>query len=187
MPRTREFDEEKVLTAAMHAFRKRGYAGNSIKDLSAATGLTTGSIYNSYGDKDGLFAAALEHYNRTVLARRIAAYAATGRGIDGLKTLFLTLLQEPDGGSYGCLITNTAVEFGGGAPVPGPTVAGLATLRDLFADRLGAAGLPGPAVEAGAMRLLALYQGVLVLIRAGEDKESLARMIEAEFDGLARQ
>ena len=35
-----------------------------------------------------------------------------GAGIEGLRRLFLSLLREPDGGSSGCLITNSAVEFG---------------------------------------------------------------------------
>ena len=54
MGRSREFDESAVLTGAMHAFRRKGYAAVSIKDLEEATGLKGGSIYNSYGDKGGL-------------------------------------------------------------------------------------------------------------------------------------
>jgi TetR/AcrR family transcriptional regulator, transcriptional repressor for nem operon len=191
MARTREYDEEATLTAAMHAFRKRGYGGNSIKDLEAATGLTSGSIYNSFGDKHGLFDAALKHYNRNVLARRIATHAPKERGLAGLKTLFLTLLAEPDGGSYGCLITNTAIEFGGRDALPQPTCDGLRILAEVFADRLSdakAAGqlLPGIEPEIAAQKLLALYQGVLVLVRAGHDHGALTRLIEAEFQTLGR-
>ena len=58
MGRPRQYDEETVLAGAMHAFRERGYAGASIKDLEQATGLTAGSIYHGYRDKAGLFAAA---------------------------------------------------------------------------------------------------------------------------------
>ncbi|WP_374200826.1 transposase domain-containing protein [Inquilinus sp. Marseille-Q2685] len=39
-------------------FRREGFGGVSIKALEAATGLTSGSIYNAYGDKDGLYRAA---------------------------------------------------------------------------------------------------------------------------------
>jgi TetR/AcrR family transcriptional regulator, transcriptional repressor for nem operon len=189
MARTREYDEEAILTAAMHAFRKHGYGGNSIKDLEVATGLTSGSIYNSFGDKSGLFAAALTHYNLSVLTGRIATHAPKERGLEGLKTLFLTLLAEPDGGSYGCLITNTAIEFGGGDALPQPTYDGLRILAEMFSERLSdakAAGQlpPGIEPEIAAQKLLALYQGVLVLVRAVYDHKVLTRMIEAEFQTL---
>jgi len=55
----------------IHAFRRKGYQGVSVRDLEDATGLKMGSIYNSFGDKAGLFDAAFAHYNRVVLQRRI--------------------------------------------------------------------------------------------------------------------
>jgi TetR/AcrR family transcriptional regulator, transcriptional repressor for nem operon len=48
MGRKRSFDETKVLESAMHAFRRHGYAGISIKQLEEATGLSSGSLYNAY-------------------------------------------------------------------------------------------------------------------------------------------
>jgi AcrR family transcriptional regulator len=188
--RSREYDEEAVLTGAMHAFRQQGYAGASIRDLERATGLKAGSIYNSYGDKAGLFSAAFAHYNHAVLGRRITEHASAEAGLGGLRDLFRSLLHEPDGESFGCLITNTAVELGGGSSAPPPGVSdGLQTLAALFADRLDAAGRrgrlradvqPGPA----ALVLLALYQGVLVLVRADWDPGELESLIDDAFDRL---
>jgi hypothetical protein len=42
-----------------------------------------------------------------------ALHAPTPAGLAGLRALFASLLHEPDGGSLGCSITNSAVEFGG--------------------------------------------------------------------------
>jgi TetR/AcrR family transcriptional repressor of nem operon len=189
MGRSREYDEDAVLAGAMHAFRRKGYAAVSIKDLEEATGLKGGSIYNSYGDKGGLFDAAFAHYNRAVLARRVADHAPEAKGLGGLRNLFLSLLREPNGELYGCLITNAAVEFGGGSGVPAGVCEGLRMLADAFAERLGSAHRAGrlrSGIEpsAAASKLLALYQGVLVLVRAGWDKAALKTLIEAEFDGL---
>src|SRR5579862_578601 len=114
MGRNRSYDEDAVLRGAMHVFRRKGYQAVSVRDLEAATGLKSGSIYNSFGDKAGLFDAAFAHYNEAVLKRRIDKFAPAERGLSGLRKLFLTLIQEPDGGSFGCLITNTVVELGGG-------------------------------------------------------------------------
>ena len=75
MVRSRSYDESEVLAGAMRAFRREGYSGSSIAELEAATGLSSGSIYNSFGDKRGLFLAVFEHYLQAVLARRIAEFA----------------------------------------------------------------------------------------------------------------
>ncbi|MGE0408001.1 MAG: TetR/AcrR family transcriptional regulator [Amphiplicatus sp.] len=172
MARPRTFDDDVVLSRAMHVFRRKGYAASSVRDLETATGLTSGSLYNSYGDKRGLFRAASNHYNRVVLWRRIQRHAPEGSGADGLRRLFLSLLKEPDGGSAGCLITNAAVEFGD-KDRPPFVKKGFAALRNVFADRVG---------DAEAVMLLALYQGVLVLIRAGYDRRALKEMIADFFD-----
>lgn len=188
MGRTREFDEEAVLTGAMHIFRKQGYQGASIRDLEEATGLKGGSIYHSFGDKAGLFDAAFGHYHRIVLEGRIARYAPPGSGLQGLRQLFLSLLHEPDDASLGCLITNTAVEFGGVQPHP-RVEAALGLLRTTFGSRLTEASTfardaDGAKATRTAIRLLALYQGLLVLIRGGEDKTGLRQAIEDEFNQL---
>ncbi len=173
----------------MQAFRRKGYFAASIKDLEEATGLKGGSIYNSYGDKSGLFQAAIAHYNRVVLSRRIASHAPGAAGLDGLHSLFVSLLHEPNGETFGCLITNSAIEFGGGNNVPAGVGEGLRVLSKTFADRLQAArraGLLRNNVELGpeALKLVALYQGVLVLVRAGWDKKTLETLINDEFKQL---
>jgi TetR/AcrR family transcriptional repressor of nem operon len=189
MGRTRSYDEDAVLRGAMHAFRRKGYQAASIRDLEEATGLKGGSIYNSFGDKAGLFGAAFAHYNEVVLKGRIQRHAPVAAGVAGLRRLFLSLLREPNGESFGCLITNCAIEFGGD-PQPHRGVAeGFEVLTRAFAERLQAAHDAG-ALRAGrepataALKLLALYQGVLVLVRAAHDKSAIERLINAEFDEL---
>lgn len=191
MGRTREYDEESVLAGAMGAFRRRGYARVSLKDLEDATGLKAGSIYNSFGSKEGLFEAAFIHYNRVVLAGRIETHASSDRGLGGLRSLFISLLHEPGNESFGCLITNSAVELGPGHEARNLVDDGLSLLLSLFRDRLTAAHEAGELssgtdTEAEALRLLALYQGVLVLIRSGWDHPALEAMVDDAFDHLER-
>jgi TetR/AcrR family transcriptional repressor of nem operon len=189
MGRPRGFDEDAALNGAMEVFRRKGYVAVSIRDLEEATGLKAGSIYNSYGDKAGIFTAAMTHYNRVVLDARLTEHAPERAGLAGLRSLFISLLHEPNGTSFGCLITNSAVEFGGNAPVPDGVDAGLRKLGETFEMRLRSAQRTGelrrdlkPALA--ATRLIALYQGVLVLVRAGWDKSALERMIKEEFKHL---
>jgi TetR/AcrR family transcriptional regulator, transcriptional repressor for nem operon len=190
MVRTRSYDEAEVLSGAMHAFRRAGYAGLSIPELEAATGLSSGSIYNSFGDKRGIFLASFEHYLQAVLGRRIAQFAGPETGLSGLRQLFLTLLLEPNGETFGCLITNSAIEFGAERDIAAGAVArGFEVLERLFIERLSAAksagSLPsGFNVRSGAVRLLALYQGILVLVRGGFDLRRIKAAIHQEFDHL---
>ena len=193
MARPRAFDPATVLTGAMHAFRRSGYAGASIRDLESATGLVAGSIYHAFGDKQGLFDAAFAHYLDHVLRRRIRTHAGEASGLGGVRRLFLSLLDEPGGSSFGCLITNSAIEFGAAGKRRAKAVReGFDILRDTLHERLDAARHAGrlrsgidPTVA--AVGLVAFYQGVLVLVRAGHDHPSLERAIELEFDHLERQ
>ena len=62
MGRPRQYDPEIALDAAQMAFWSHGYAGTSVADLCAATGLKKGSLYQAFGDKHALFMQVLERY-----------------------------------------------------------------------------------------------------------------------------
>ena len=193
MARPRTFDEATVLAGAMHAFRRSGFGAASVKELEVATGLSAGSLYNGFGDKSALFDAAFDHYLDNVLRRRIAMHADPARGLAGVRELFRTLLAEPRGERHGCLITNTAIEFGGGDDRRQDAVRrGFEILRRALQERLAQAaseGLLQPGIDPAiaAVKLVALYQGVLVLVRSGYDKRQVARAIDLEFDSLKRR
>ena len=62
--RTRDFIIEK--TAPI--FNTKGYAGTSLSDMTEATGLTKGSIYGNFTDKDEVALAAFDYNTKTVSA-----------------------------------------------------------------------------------------------------------------------
>ena len=62
MGRPRSFDTATVLQAVEEQFRATGYAGTSLDDVAAATGLGRGSIYAAFGDKHELFMRSLTEY-----------------------------------------------------------------------------------------------------------------------------
>ncbi len=182
MARLLEYDEDEALTKAMHAFRKRGYAGVSIKTLEAETGLSSGSLYNSFGGKDGVFQRSLNHYNETVVKKRIAKHLDPAAPIEGLVSLFSSLLDEPGGTAFGCLLTNSAVEFAGHGNASPEIKRGY----DMFLNAFKAILLEIPSMQADAahiksLSLLTYYQGLLVLIRHGYDKTALRTTIKPEI------
>lgn len=182
MARPIEFDEDHALVMAMEAFRRHGYGGVSIKDLEHETGQSSGSLYNSFGNKEALFRRVLEKYNRLVVQARISEHFDGSEPLKSLLAFFLSTLDEPGGGALGCLLTNSAVEFAG---------AGAAEISDgfglqarAFEQQLLRLG-HGRRARKNAVRLLAFYQGVLVLVRHGYDKAKLAPMIRAEIRSIA--
>jgi len=189
-----EFDSDEVLSAAMREFRQHGYAGTSIKSLERATGLSSGSLYNSFGSKEEVFTRVLHHYNEVVVRKRIAEHLEAKRPAEGIRSLFLSLLDGPDAGSHGCLLTNSAVEFGAGESFFKSDVQdGLETLEKAFRaaiDQLlttqGAApnSVLAQAHASTPLKLLALYQGILVLLRSGRPNEQLRDLIDQEVSQL---
>lgn len=113
MARPKAFNEDTVLTEAMLCFWLQGYTATSMKDLEAATGLTPGSIYNSFGSKDGLFLSSLDHYIEKVVRRRVQKYLLEGDPIEGVEAYIYDCFRS--GGreiNGGCLLINTSTELG---------------------------------------------------------------------------
>ena len=186
MARPLEFDETKALNAAMHAFRRLGYGGGSIKTLESVTGLSSGSIYNSFGGKDAVFQRVLEHYNATVVTNRIRDHLGDAAPNTGLVSLFQSLLEEPDGAAFGCLLTNSSIEFAGRDNIASTAIQqGFEQFLTAFKTIL----LRDPKVNANeaermSLRLLIFYQGLLVLIRHGYDKPALRSTIKTEINAI---
>lgn len=184
MPRPVEFNQKAALDSASEAFRAYGYAGLSIKMLEQETGISSGSLYNSFGNKDRLFASVIDHYNEVVVAERIREHLEIPDPSEGLISMFMSTLDEPGGGALGCLLTNTAVEFAGAndAAVDGVS-AGYGLLLDGFERALERISVAGDH-RLGALRLLIFYQGLLVLIRHGHTKEELRAAIQTEISSI---
>ncbi|MBX9749612.1 MAG: TetR/AcrR family transcriptional regulator [Roseococcus sp.] len=190
--RPREFDEAEVLDAALQLFWAQGYERTGIADVVAATGVLRGSLYAAFGDKRGLFLAALARYR----ARWTASLAAleTGPALPGLRAMLLHLAgASHEAGGRGCLIGNTIGEAFLGEEVVREAVQ--ATL-DEVAARVAAVLRRGQAAgevtrlrapEAQAWLILAVLEGLLLLGRAGRPDGQLEAMVDTALDGLRAQ
>ena len=69
--RPRQYDPEQALAKAAESFWKGGYAGTSLDDLVAATGMNRPSLYAAFGDKRDLYIKTLERYQRRSRAKSI--------------------------------------------------------------------------------------------------------------------
>src|SRR6201992_2294512 len=60
--RPRAYEPDVALGKALDLFRKDGFAGTSLDELSAATGMNRPSLYGAFGDKRDLYIKAYQHY-----------------------------------------------------------------------------------------------------------------------------
>jgi len=60
-PASQTVSRQDILDAAAHVFHERGYHGATMQDISAAVGLTAGSLYHHFsGGKEAILMAVLE-------------------------------------------------------------------------------------------------------------------------------
>jgi len=108
--RPRSFNTDEVLGQVRNAFLRYGYAGTSMDQLSAATGLHKPSLYGAFGDKKRLYLAALDNYLAEVRAQFAEAFAVP----DLFDSLFamsewsIDKFVRSDEGS-GCFMMSTAM------------------------------------------------------------------------------
>lgn len=69
--RPKSYNPHQIMHQAMQVFWRKGYVETSIRDLSEATGLTTGSLYHEFEGKEGCFVAVLRHYIETIVRPRV--------------------------------------------------------------------------------------------------------------------
>jgi TetR/AcrR family transcriptional repressor of nem operon len=112
MAGVRQFDYDQVVDSAMMLFWRRGYGATSIQDLERATRLRRGSLYNAFGDKQGLFVAVLKRYEATVGLER-ARQLSNPDPYRAIEAFLRTLVAQMSDSSRprGCLHTNTSLEF----------------------------------------------------------------------------
>jgi TetR/AcrR family transcriptional repressor of nem operon len=111
MARTREFDTEAAVSRAMELFWTRGYEATSVRDLTQHLGIGQGSLYAAFGDKSGLYRAALERYRTTLAAAALRGLAEGADARSAIRTMLVERVRiaVADGGR-GCLAVNAACE-----------------------------------------------------------------------------
>lgn len=181
MARPKAFDEDTALMRAMELFWQQGYAAASLAQLTACMGINRQSLYDTYGDKRGLFLRALDRYCGLIGGRLLTALNIEAPGLDAIETTiaalidFLVAFPKP----RACLMANSAMEM---APhdstVADKVRAFHHTLEAAFATALRNALRRGEIASTADPAALAKYlvtvaNGMAVAAKAGATKQSL--------------
>jgi TetR/AcrR family transcriptional regulator, transcriptional repressor for nem operon len=109
MARSKAFDRDVALGAAIGVFREHGFEGTSADMLVAAMGIGRQSLYDTFGDKWRLYCSAVERYAQAETFEHRAALRSGPRAIDGLKAMMDRVVAEAD---QACLGVGSICEFG---------------------------------------------------------------------------
>jgi TetR/AcrR family transcriptional repressor of nem operon len=179
MPRPREFDTGKALTDMTRLFWEHGYEGTSMFEIERATGLRKQSLYRAFGDKRGMYLAALRAYERDEIAESARLLGKPGDAAARFGRLFRHIVDcaVNDGDRRGCFLCNASVDQATLDAATGALVTEMMIrIEETFTATLVAAnhrnGDPDTC-RTSARGLMAGYFGLRVLIKAGRAWEAL--------------
>lgn len=160
----------------MKVFWAEGYDGASVDTLARETSIPRATLYQLYGDKEGLFLAAIGRYAETRGAQVSAALGPKGTLRGDLDSFFSAVIDlafsEPE--ACGCLISCVLADAAGAnlhfrAELERRFVALESRIRDRLHHEISA---EGPS-HSRAVLIASIARGLMLRARAGADRALL--------------
>ncbi|MFF4415961.1 TetR/AcrR family transcriptional regulator [Streptosporangium sp. NPDC001559] len=111
MARTKEFDPETALEAALQLFWERGYEATSMSDLVERLGIGRASLYATFGGKHDLYLRALRRYANSRNPSPVELLSQPGAALPAVRGLVTLYTEDSIGDRRGCMIANAAGEL----------------------------------------------------------------------------
>ncbi|WP_193607026.1 TetR/AcrR family transcriptional regulator [Nocardioides lijunqiniae] len=190
MARPRQFDERTVMAAARRQFNETGFHGTSVDDLSRATGLSKGSLYGAFGDKEALFQRVFEEY--CAAAEEGVAALVPGPEDEALDRI-RGWLASPEAVTerLGCLLAKGTAELAWeNEAVAARSLAAFESLFDScrrLVEQAQSAGHVDPDADAAEIAglIVAMHRGLEALAKAGVAPATLNSIATAAVDNIA--
>lgn len=170
---------DEIVASLLDLFRRDGFEGVSIADISKATGLGKSSLYHHFpGGKDEMARAVVERVQAWAEENILAPLHASGPRAGRIGPMLDNVVALYAGGLNPCVIASMLVgarEDAIFAELQGIVVAWLAALAAALVDT----GATPDAAEAAALDALTRIQGALVMSRLMRDGAPFTAAIEA--------
>jgi len=183
--KTRQYIIEKTATT----FNMKGYAATSIADIETATGLTKGSIYGNFTNKDEVGAAVFAYNVEYVRQQVMERIEACNNAVDKLLAypLFFKEYYKQFFENGGCAILNSAVEADDTNPELRHLVTGAIKSWEKKFKRIMEAGKKNKEIKPGidsrkyAALFMTLFEGGVMLSKCtGEPYYLLSALSQME-------
>jgi AcrR family transcriptional regulator len=175
--RTRQF----IIERTSSIFNKKGYAGTSLSDLTEATGLTKGSIYGNFKNKEEVAAEVFE-YNSGKVRKQIQERIQRANSYHDKLLVYAKVYHSFTRGDFipgGCPILNTAVDADDTNPLLKDKAA-----RAVIRWKTGIENLIKAGIEAGelkpdihatetALSMIAMIEGGIMISKVTDSPANL--------------
>jgi TetR/AcrR family transcriptional regulator, transcriptional repressor for nem operon len=190
--RSKEFDPDRALKAAVDVFWSKGYEKTSLDDLMAGMNIGRQSLYDTFGDKRALYVSALDEY-RTSTQSAMKTLFNSGHSVQESFGAILHGICDESRADHerGCLLLSANLERN----LDDKDVATLvrrnqSEVEAIFETALRSGqrrGELGPDKDPAALAnfLLATIQGMRQLARAASDRAALRRIAGVALSTLA--
>ena len=180
--RTRLF----ILETTAPIFNKKGYAGTSMSDLTEATGLTKGSIYGNFANKEEVALAAFD-YNSAKVRKQIQERIQKANTYYDKLLVYAQVYHSFTRASFpagGCPILNTAVDADDTNPLLKDKAAQAVLRWKKSIENLVQAGIEAGEfkedtdISGTALSMIALIEGGIMIAKVTNTPASLDKVLK---------
>ncbi|HEX4286938.1 MAG TPA: TetR/AcrR family transcriptional regulator [Terracidiphilus sp.] len=184
---SRHESKTRILNAALQVIRSKGYTATRIEDVCEAAGLTKGSFFHHFGNKEELAIAAADYWSEITSALFVgASYHSSKDPVDRILAYvdFRKALLQGDLPDFTCLVGTMTQEIYGTHPAIRAACersisSHAATLVPDIEDAIRQRGIQADwTPESLALFTQAAIQGAFILAKAKHGKAAAADAID---------
>jgi TetR/AcrR family transcriptional regulator, transcriptional repressor for nem operon len=183
MARSKEFETERALAAAMNIFWLHGYENTSLEMLMREMGIARQSLYDTFGDKRALYLKAMAFYRQQTNSSLLKLLESAPTAKDGFTRILLGLVAESrEQHARGCLLLSANMERAvDDEEIARFLVENQEEVESIFAAALRRAQVTGELASEQSPRVLAKFfvvtiQGMRAMARLKSDRQALRQV-----------
>jgi len=113
MSKNLKFDRQEVVQKATDLYWQKGFHGTSMRNLQDVIDMRPGSIYATFGSKEGLYKESIQCYADRGLKTLASCYETTGSPLKALKKFVtMSIINSAESGPSGmCMLAKTISEL----------------------------------------------------------------------------
>ena len=182
MGRAPSFNQHQTDKRLMELFWFSGVDSVSARDISKGTGLLLGSLYNHYGHRDDMLAAALRFYIDEVIKKRIEKYLELKepKFFEYLWTAAEPILESK--GQHTCFLIHSRESQGNQSSIVSKEIVrGLEMIREGYATGVKNFCGSSSSIKLQVNQIFSFHLGLLVFAQTTQSKSAVKDLIRVNL------